>query len=383
LGLFSFVETKRAGHLPGTYPAPTRHLPGTYPAPARHLPGTYPACTRHVSIFAEQNHTTTYAQPSTVLLKKMILQPALFIQQGAYVLCGVLCLSTLVSPPFALFLGLTLALTLGSPFPKFTSKVTKYLLQFSVVCLGLGMNVESALASGKQGLIFTVTTIVVTLALGALLGWRMRIDRKTSYLVATGTAICGGSAIAAVSPIVKANSNQISVSLGIVFILNAIALFVFPFIGEALNLSETQFGMWCAIAIHDTSSVVGAASKYGLEALQVATTVKLTRALWIIPLSVVSATLFKSKGQKLSIPYFIGWFVVAMIANTYLPFVQPYSWVGTTAGKAGLTLTLFLIGSGLSRSAIRHVGVRPFILGTVLWLVVSATSLFVIVSGWL
>lgn len=295
-------------------------------------------------------------------------------------MCGLLCLTTFITPPFALFLGLVFALTLGSPFPKHTPRVTKYLLQVSVVCLGLGMNAHSAMASGKQGLVFTVITIVGTLTAGALLGWQLRVDKKTSYLVATGTAICGGSAIAAVSPIIKADEHQISVSLGIVFILNAIALFVFPVVGEALSLSQSQFGLWCAIAIHDTSSVVGAASKFGLESLQVATTVKLTRALWIIPVSIVSALIFKTKGQKLSIPYFIGWFIVAMIANTYLPFVQQYSSLGTSVGKAGLTLTLFLIGSGLSRTAIRAVGAKPFILGNVLWILISVTSLFVIVN---
>lgn len=297
-----------------------------------------------------------------------------------FAVAAVLCLTPLISPPIALLMGLAVALTTGHPYPKYNSIVTKYLLQGAVVCLGFGMNVNSALASGKQGLVFTVASIFVTLVVGAFIGRRLHIDRKTSFLISTGTAICGGSAIAAVAPVIRAEEKQISVSLGIVFILNSVALLIFPLIGEAMHLSQTQFGMWCAIAIHDTSSVVGAASRYGSEALEIATTVKLTRALWIIPVAFASTLLFKSKGEKITIPYFIGLFIVAMVANTYLPFVQQFSSALTTTGKSGLTLTLFFIGNGLSRAAIKSVGVKPFLQGVVLWLLVSVGALYVIVS---
>lgn len=207
------------------------------------------------------------------------------------------------------------------------------------------------------------------------------MPRKASHLVASGTAICGGSAIAAVAPAVNANEKEISVSLGVVFFLNAIALVLFPFAGHMLGLTQHQFGMWSAIAIHDTSSVVGAASAYGIEALQVATTVKLARALWIIPVSILSAFLFKSKGKKIAVPWFIFFFILAMLANSYLPFVAGFAPAVTSVSKAALVVTLFLIGAGLSMEKIKSVGWKPLILGVVLWVVVSVLSLFVILNG--
>ena len=240
------------------------------------------------------------------------------------------------------------------------------------------MNVNSALKAGKEGFIFTVVSILSTFVIGFAMGKYLKIEKKTSYLISTSTAICGGSAIAAVAPVIKAEEKDISMALGTVFILNSLALFIFPFVGHALNLSQTQFGLWCAIAIHDTSSVVGAASKYGFTALEVATTVKLARALWIIPVVFFSTIIFKNKKSRIKIPYFIGFFVLAMIINTYLPFVQKYSQYIVTIAKSGLTLTLFLIGSGLSQKVMKSVGFRPFIQGVVLWILISTVSLWVI-----
>lgn len=219
---------------------------------------------------------------------------------------GLQAWSAWVTPPVALFLGLIFALTCGQAHPKFNKKTSKYLLQYSVVGLGFGMNLQSALASGKEGMEFTVISVVGTLLIGWFIGRKIfKIDRNTSYLISSGTAICGGSAIAAVGPVLRAKDSEMSVALGTIFILNAIALFIFPAIGHALDMTEHQFGTWAAIAIHDTSSVVGAGAAYGEEALKVATTIKLTRALWIIPMAFATSFIFKSKGQKISIPWFI------------------------------------------------------------------------------
>lgn len=288
------------------------------------------------------------------------------------------CLTPLVSPPLALLLGLFVAWFVGHPYLHLNNKATHWLLQASVVGLGFGMNVSSALSAGKQGFLFTIVSITVTLTLGYLIGRLLKTDKKTSYLISTGTAICGGSAIAAVSPVIKAGEKQISVALGTVFILNSIALFLFPWIGHHLDMSQTQFGLWSAIAIHDTSSVVGAAGKYGDAALEVATTVKLARALWIIPVSFLSALFFRNKNSKIKIPYFIGFFVIAMVMNTYIPGLNNVSPYIVYVAKAGLTLTLFLIGSGLSKSMLKSVGVRPLLQGVALWLVISVMSLWVI-----
>jgi uncharacterized integral membrane protein (TIGR00698 family) len=240
------------------------------------------------------------------------------------------------------------------------------------------MNVHSALQSGKEGVLFTIASITGTLLFGTLMGRWLNIEKKTSYLISSGTAICGGSAIAAISPVIKAEEKQISVALGCVFILNSIALFAFPVIGHYFNLSQTQFGLWCAIAIHDTSSVVGAASKYGAHALEVATTVKLARALWIIPVAFMSTFIFKNKSKKVSIPYFIALFVLAMIINTYVPVVRLISPYVVNIAKTGLTLTLFLIGAGLSRKVLTSVGAKPLLQGVTLWIAISAVALYAV-----
>jgi len=303
------------------------------------------------------------------------LPVAKYISIFIYVSISLVCLTKYITPPFALFLGLALALTIGIPFPKFNKKTSKYLLQVSVVGLGFGMNLLDSLKAGSDGMIFTLFSVVSVMFLGVMIGKWFKVSKVSSYLIASGTAICGGSAIAAVGPIAKANESEMSISLATVFVLNAIALFVFPVLGHWLNLSQHQFGLWAAIAIHDTSSVVGAGATYGEEALKVATTVKLTRALWIIPLSVFTSFYFKSKEDKISIPWFILFFILAMVLNTYvsIPSVLTHGIVSTA--KQCLTLTLFFIGAGLSRSVIKSVGAKPLILGVSLWFFIAVISL--------
>ena len=311
---------------------------------------------------------------------KNLLDKSITAREVIFVLAVVFCLSPLVSPPIALLMGLIIAQFIGHPYLHLNHKATHILLQVSVVGLGFGMNVTSALKAGKEGILFTIVSIIGTLVIGFFMGKFLKIEKKTSYLISTGTASCGGSAIAAISPVIKAEEKQISVALGTIFILNSAALFLFPFIGHQLNLSQSQFGMWCAIAIHDTSSVVGAASKYGPQALEIATTVKLARALWIIPVAFLSTFIFKNKNSKIKIPYFIGLFVLAMIANTYIPFVQQYNHYLTNIAKAGLTLTLFLIGCGLNRKTISSVGFKPLIQGVILWVIIATAALWAVTT---
>jgi len=320
--------------------------------------------------------------PITVAIKpipaKKLLDRSITTREVIFLLAVVFCLSPLISPPIALLMGLVIAQFIGHPYLHLNHKATHILLQVSVVGLGFGMNVSSALKAGQEGILFTIVSITGTLVFGFGLGRILKIDKKTSYLISTGTAICGGSAIAAISPVIKAEEKQISVALGTIFILNSIALFLFPVIGHSLYLSQTQFGLWCAIAIHDTSSVVGAASKYGNMALEVATTIKLARALWIIPVAFISTFLFKNHASKIKIPWFIGIFVLAMIVNTYLPFAQKYDHYLVGVAKSGLTLTLFLIGCGLSKKTLQSVGIKPLIQGVILWLIISSAALWAI-----
>lgn len=297
-------------------------------------------------------------------------------RKALYVLCGVG--SLWVSPAAALFMGIAIALTIGAPYAKMNKKVSKYLLQAAVVGLGFGMNLFAALESGKDGMLFTIVSVVGVMVIGVLMGRVLKVNPKNAYLISSGTAICGGSAIAAVAPIIDADDNDTSLALATIFILNAVALFIFPPIGEALGLSQQQFGTWAAIAIHDTSSVVGAGAAYGEEALQVATTIKLTRALWIFPLALVSILVFRSKGKKVAVPWFIFLFILAMVANTYLAIPESVTKTIVFASKKALSLTLFLIGCGLSVAAIRKVGAKPLILGVILWAVISITTLFVV-----
>ena len=290
-------------------------------------------------------------------------------------------LSCWCTPPVMLFLGLAYALICGQGYPSFNKKMSKMLLQYSVVGLGFGMNLHESLASGKEGMTFTIISVIGTLAIGMLIGRKLlKVDRETSYLISSGTAICGGSAIAAVGPVIKAKPANMSVALAVVFVLNAIALFIFPSIGHWLELSQQQFGTWAAIAIHDTSSVVGAGAAYGEEALEVATTIKLTRALWIIPLALATSLIFKSKDSKITIPWFILYFIIAILLNTFVLDSVPQ--VGTAVSgiaRRFLTLTMFFIGASLSMDVLRAVGIRPLIQGVLLWIVISVGSLLYII----
>ena len=288
-----------------------------------------------------------------------------------------LCFFPVVSPPIALFLGIIFVNIFGQVFNA--DKIIKIVLQVSIVGLGFGINLKQALQAGSEGFLFTVFSITLIVVLGIVLGYIFRIDKIITQLISFGTAICGGSAIAAIAPILKADGKQTSVSLGIIFLLNALALFIFPEIGQYFHLSQNQFGIWSAIAIHDTSSVVGAASKYGHEALQTATTVKLARALWIIPISFVLSFLNKS-GGKVKIPYFIGFFVLAILVNSYFPAIKEVTDYVVDFSKSSLKVALFLIGTGLSFQNLKNIGIKPSLLGIILWVVISVISLFAVLE---
>ena len=305
-----------------------------------------------------------------MLQKKLLLQ-LLFLA------LAVLSFSPLVSPPIALLFGILFVNIFGKVLE--TDTFVKKLLQYSIVGLGFGINLNTAIEAGSQGFLFTVSTIALVMIFGLLLAKILKIDKTIAQLISAGTAICGGSAIAAVAPILKANSKQTSVALGIVFVLNAVALFIFPEIGHFFNLSQNQFGIWSAIAIHDTSSVVGAASKYGNEALQIATTVKLARALWIIPLAFLISIFTKSEG-KIKIPYFIGFFVLAILAGTYLPFLQNFNSIISEISRDTLKVALFLIGAGLSLQNLKNIGIKPLLLGIILWIFISSISLYAVLQ---
>lgn len=294
-----------------------------------------------------------------------------------YLLCLVGALW--LKPAVALFMGIAIALTIGAPYAKFNKKCSKYLLQMAVVGLGFGMNAHSAIAAGKEGMMFTIVSVVGVMIVGVVLGRVLKVNPKNAYLISSGTAICGGSAIAAVAPIIDADDNDTSLALATIFILNAVALFIFPPIGQALGLTQQQFGTWAAIAIHDTSSVVGAGAAYGQQALEVATTIKLTRALWIFPLALVSILVFRSKGKRVAIPWFIFLFIGAMILNTYAPLPEWLTSGIVTASRKALSVTLFMIGCGLSLGAIKKVGAKPLILGIVLWAIISVATLLVVI----
>lgn len=280
----------------------------------------------------------------------------------------------------ALFLGISFALIFNWEHSARIKNATKILLQVSVVGLGFGMNFSRLLAAGTHGFGYTAAGLAFAIGIGILLGRWLRVPEKTAYLISSGTAICGGSAIAAVGPIIGADSEEMSISLGTIFILNSVALLIFPLIGTALGLTQEEFGFWAALAIHDTSSVVGAASKYGAAALSLAATVKLARALWIIPLSLATAAFYKSKAV-LSWPWFILFFIVAAALNTYLPLPGEIYGKLALGAKAGLKGTLFFIGSEISSATLKTVGPRPFLQGVILWAMISALSLTLILAG--
>ncbi|MBM7037223.1 membrane protein [Vibrio sp. qd031] len=296
-------------------------------------------------------------------------------KKWVFIATGLLCLTPWVTSPIALILGFALSTSGMVPKEFAVEKWTKKLLAYSIVGLGFGIHLQEALQVTGDGLGLIVTSIFFTLAMGMLLAKLFNFDKETSYLVSAGTAICGGSAIAAVAPAIRAKDQSIGLALATVFVLNSIALFVFPVIGHALNLDQNTFGMWAAIAIHDTSSVVGAASAYGEEALKVATTLKLSRALWIIPVALISTFIFRSGSRKISIPYFIFFYCAAILFSDLLPQFDAVYNVIFSIAKQLMIVCLFLIGSAISVEKIRTAGAKPMILGVILWVMVSVGSL--------
>src|ERR1700733_3270738 len=309
-------------------------------------------------------------------------RPSRMLPRIIFILCLLFSASGLISPPIALAMGLVFGLTLPHPYSAEARKSSKYLLQASVVGLGFGMNLHQVVQAGRSGFVYTMLGISFALIVGMGLGKLLSVQRVPAFLISTGTAICGGSAIAAVGPITQASDEEMAVALGTGFVLNSIALLIFPAIGAALKLTQSQFGLWAALAIHDTSSVVGAAAKYGAEALAIATTVKLARALWIVPVSLATAMVCGAKA-KIQWPWFIGLFCLAAVCNTYLPVGAHAYAIAVKVAKIGLTATLFLIGSGISVATLKQVGPRPLLQGIILWLIVSVGSLWLIRLGWI
>jgi uncharacterized integral membrane protein (TIGR00698 family) len=294
----------------------------------------------------------------------------------------ILSFSGWLSPPLALTAGILFGFSFAHPFPTQSRTAARFLLQASVVALGFGMNLHEVLKAGRTGFLYTAASISIAISLGLLLGKLLAVQRRASFLITTGTAICGGSAIAAIGPILQAKEQEMAMALGTVFILNSVALLIFPPIGNALHLSQTQFGLWAALAIHDTSSVVGAAKQYGAQALVIGTTVKLARALWIVPLALLTAAVKHSK-SRIQLPWFILFFCLAAVVNTYLPNLSGATHRLAILGRLGLTATLFLIGSGISGATLREVGWRPLLQALLLWIVVGCGSLYLIRSGYI
>ena len=302
------------------------------------------------------------------------------ISKIIFLLALVLSFTGLLSPPLALSLGIIFGLSFAHPYSSGTRVAARILLQICVVALGFGMNLHEVVKAGRSGFVYTVIGISFAIVVGLALGKLLQVRGNSSFLITAGTAICGGSAIAAVGPILHADDEEMAVSLGTVFILNSVALLLFPPIGGLLHLSQSQFGLWAALAIHDTSSVVGAAAKYGQEALLIGTTVKLARALWILPLALATAAIKHSK-SRVQLPWFILFFCLAAIFNSYIPSMSRFSHMVFVSGRLGLTATLFLIGTGISRATLKEVGWRPLLQGVLLWLAVGVTSLYFIRAG--
>jgi uncharacterized integral membrane protein (TIGR00698 family) len=296
---------------------------------------------------------------------------------SVFFLALILAATGLISPPLALLGGLVYGFAALHPFPVESKRLAKFLLQASVVALGFGMNLNQVLQAGRSGFLYTAVSITSVMLLGLGFGYLLHVGKKSAFLISAGTAICGGSAIAAVGPIAEASEEEMAVSLGTVFILNSVALFLFPVVGYAFHMTQAQFGLWSALAIHDTSSVVGATAKYGATALAIGTTIKLARALWIVPLSLVTAMTLKSKA-RIQWPWFILLFCLAALLNTLLPAFNPAFGVLNHVGKIGLTVTLFLIGTGLNKETLKRVGTRPLLQGLALWIIVGASTLALI-----
>ncbi|MFD1551029.1 putative sulfate exporter family transporter [Putridiphycobacter roseus] len=297
------------------------------------------------------------------------------VSKIVYLLIILIGLLGFMNSPTALILGFIYAIIFNNPFKSYSQKAIHYLLKISVVGLGFGMLINETLETSKSGLSLTIFSILLTVSMGMLLSRILKMDLKLGHLITSGTAICGGSAIAAISPVIKADNKTISIALGIVFLLNSIALFLFPSVGHFLHLTQEQFGMWCAIAIHDTSSVVGASLGYGEEALRIATTLKLSRTLWIIPLSIFSMFLFKTKGEKIKIPYFILLFLLAIMINSYQVLPAATTLFIVLMSKRLLIVTLFLVGSTISIKDLKTTGIKPIFLALFLWVFISIFSL--------
>jgi len=292
----------------------------------------------------------------------------------------ILAASGILSPPLALAAGLAYGLSVAHGYHLEARRLSKFLLQASVVCLGFGMNLGQMIRVGRSGFLYTALGITFAMLLGIGLAYALRVGKIPGFLISAGTAICGGSAIAALAPVTEASDEAMAVSMGTVFVLNSVALFIFPPIGHALHLSQTQFGLWSALAIHDTSSVVGAAARYGAAALAIATTVKLARALWIVPVSVGTAIVRGSRA-KIHLPWFILFFCVAAVLASYVPHFAPMYTQLARLGRLGLGVTLFLIGTTISRDTLKTVGARPLLQGVLLWIVVGSVSLCLILRG--
>jgi uncharacterized integral membrane protein (TIGR00698 family) len=293
----------------------------------------------------------------------------------------ILAASGILSPPLALIAGIAFGMSVEHPYHLDAQRLSRLLLQASVVALGFGIPLTEVVRVGRSGFVYTAGSIAIAIALGVMLGRVLQVKNGSAWLITIGTAICGGSAIAAVGPITRASDEDMAVSLGTVFLLNSAALVAFPLVGHAAGLSQEQFGLWAALAIHDTSSVVGAAARYGAAALAVGTTVKLARALWIVPVSVATAVATRSRA-RIRWPWFITLFCLAALANSWLPQYRDAFGEFSRLGRIGLTVTLFLIGTGITRRTIREVGLRPFAQGLMLWIVIAAGSLMLIRADW-
>ncbi len=333
----------------------------------------------------QQDDPTDCCPPAltTHTVRKVAQSSSLLDPQNLFFLGFLLSATGIISPPVALVGGLVYGMSVEHPFSREAGSLAKLLLQLSVILLGFGMNLTEVLHAGKTGFLYTAISIACAVALGLLFGKLFHVHGKSSLLITMGTAICGGSAIAALAPIIDAREEEISISMGTVFLLNSVALLLFPAVGWSLHLSQNQFGLWAALAIHDTSSVVGASARYGAQALAIGTTVKLARALWIVPISLATAAIIgriaQRHGQthqaKVKIPWFIFLFVLASVLSTYVVRFTPAYATLNHLGRLGLTATLFLIGTGLSRRSLRQVGVRPLLQGVLLWIVVGCGSL--------
>lgn len=291
-----------------------------------------------------------------------------------YYIVPICCLFPFFSAPLALFIGILLAIFYKGEEVVKTGKLTKYLLQGSIVCMGFSMSLHEVVQTGKTGFMITIVSVVVTILTGIIMGKILKVASNTTMLISSGTAICGGSAIAAVAPVLGAKNNEISFSMAVIFVLNAVALFIFPVIGHLLQMDQTHFGYWAAIAIHDTSSVVGACSAYGEEALQVGTTVKLTRTLWIIPLALCIAFFNKNNTSKINIPWFIFLFIVAIIIGNYVPGMEETNNHLSWLGKKGMMVSLFFIGASINIAEVKKTGVNTFLLGIILWFIIAILS---------